>query len=604
MLSQARSALWAVANLPHVAVRASEAGFSLRLPLDPSTPRPLDPASQLLAYTDEFAPTQWEDARGLCTAEPELIVGYPTCDPAYALLRRPLLLAAGPTAICHAEAADAPWLLHWAADESLGRAARLAWLTQVGRILDDADFSSSCESEGESAAEGAAEGVADGTGEVEGVLRAGEGAGHARADESANGAQQLRGQVALFGVAWAKAAPGDRAMVCAALDALFPARLPAAQLCAALEEMLPAVGTTQLIARKAALLLRAMAPLAPSEELPSSLLRVVLSSSTLSVALAELHLDGSSHAAPPHVPTVAALAVRATTLSGSEAFAHPMAQLCRALPLLDGAAQAALFRRLLAEERALLPAEGSPRAESHHRRVRLWLVVGMLVSARPCLAAAAAAAVEAALAEGAALPQTRVVLQNVWARAAQAAMLAGVEGHAGVETASAGERTPEAEQAMEQAAAAVEETTVEEVVGEEGPMRRLVRSLLDPSLRQAMATSLVAVAAQLLLKPASEPSAKAGVSPPAAAPAEGGSGGGGGGGYDGDGDGDGGDGGQGTPTKLDESPQLRPLISALVRARPPARLIRPRSPKPPNRQKCRRAARRDRTATAAAIQHD
>ena len=211
-------------------------------------------------------------------------------------------------------------------------------------------------------------------------------------------------------------------MVCAALETIHaacPLTTPSRE---ALEELLGAVTLTRPIAIEAARILTAT-PLSASASLAPALLKTILNSSTLSVALAAAHLNSSEG---PHVPTIAALVVRAVTLN-NDAELHPMAQVCRALPRLGSLTRTALFYHLVDAERPLLPTEGSPRAEAHQRHVRFWLTVGSLVTIDAAYAFDAVRAVESALRDSAALPQTRVVLQNVWARAVHASMQAGME---------------------------------------------------------------------------------------------------------------------------------------------------------------------------------
>ena len=63
-----------------------------------------------------------------------------------------------------------------------------------------------------------------------------------------------------------------------------------------------------------------------------------------------------------------------------------------------------------------LPVEGSPHGEAHGQHLRFWLCLGSLMSADD-VGAAAKAAIEA-LRAGSLLPATRVLVQNVWAKAA------------------------------------------------------------------------------------------------------------------------------------------------------------------------------------------
>ena len=165
--------------------------------------------------------------------------------------------------------------------------------------------------------------------------------------------------------------------------------------------------------------------------------------------------------------------------------------------------------QLLDEELPNLAAEGSPSGEVHAQHVRLWLCVGSLVTANPPLASRVAAAVETAL-ENCALTQTRIVLQNVYARAVWASL------------------RDEGAQAMTFAHAT--------------PLSSLLTKLAQPELRLTLATPLVAIAAQLLLHPDHGGASGA----PGAAGAD--------------------EAGAATYTgvQLDESDALRPLLAAVV----------------------------------------
>jgi hypothetical protein len=63
-----------------------------------------------------------------------------------------------------------------------------------------------------------------------------------------------------------------------------------------------------------------------------------------------------------------------------------------------------------------LPVEGSPHGEAHGQHLRFWLCLVSLMSADD-VSAAATVAMEA-LRAGSLLPATRVLVQNVWAKAA------------------------------------------------------------------------------------------------------------------------------------------------------------------------------------------
>ena len=154
--------------------------------------------------------------------------------------------------------------------------------------------------------------------------------------------------------------------------------------------------------------------------------------------------------------------------------------LVHAAPRLPFAARAALLAQLLAVELPQLPEEGSPSGAAHRRHVRLWLCVGSIVSTDAAFAPRVAAAAEAML-EATALPETRVVLQNVYARAVWASL------HVPCHCSDSGEAAEVAQDAAQDAAVS--------------PLERLVSRLATPALRLQLATPLLAVAAQLLLHP-------------------------------------------------------------------------------------------------------
>ena len=102
-----------------------------------------------------------------------------------------------------------------------------------------------------------------------------------------------------------------------------------------------------------------------------------------------------------------------------------------------------------------LPVEGSPHGEAHGQQLRFWLCLGSLMSADD--AAEAAGAAKEALRAGSLLPATRVLVQNVWAKAA---------------------------------------------CESEEEISNLAQLLQNVELPEAFATNCLAVAAQLLLHPA------------------------------------------------------------------------------------------------------
>lgn len=306
-----------------------------------------------LSEGQHFAPTSWVSARAACALDPVLAAWYPKNDPDYASVRA-TLLGLGPAAAAHAEASDVEVLKSWIASDSLSREQRLQWLAAATRLIEA-------------------------------------------------GVVALKGVVESSAIAWASTASKDAPLVSTALSALAAAGAGPS----ALEALWTAVRSGD-VARQAVQLVGV-------GEVPPALLERLLASSSLSSALAALHL-AASHG--PHVPTLAALAVRAVAATGSQANApHPSVQLCRALTALSRGTRELLLRRLLHHEQPSLPAEGSPKGEAHHRHVRLWLCVGSILEVEPGFAEEVVAIVEPALRTAMQLP-TRVLLQNVWARAA------------------------------------------------------------------------------------------------------------------------------------------------------------------------------------------
>ena len=463
----AATALWAVAHLSGVLQLCSGAqGFVLRL-------RGAESGGE--GGTEcECGATTWAAARAACAAQPQLAAAYPRSDPEYAAEARPALLALGPAAAAHATSEDAQLFLHWAGmmtAQHSRRDERLEWLRHAARVLWP-----------RRAAE-----VGTAAGEQGGEQ--GGGAGGGAGGEEAEARRRRGTELALqWGLS---AGTRDQPVLCAALEALealgeakgvdgATGAEGGAELFGAL---LPVVAASRLVAAKAVALLRGRPPRAADLEL-------VLASSTVSSALGAAQLC----APQPHPPTLAALAVRGAAQAGSAApstapstadggdggrCVHPSVHLAHAAPRLPFAVRAAVLTQLLAVELPQLPEEGSPSGAAHRRHVRLWLCVGSIVSTDAAFAPRVAAAAEATL-EAAALPETRVVLQNVYARAVWASL--HVPRHS-----DSGEPAEAAQDAAQDAAVS--------------PLERLVSRLAAPALRLQLATPLLAVAAQLLLHP-------------------------------------------------------------------------------------------------------
>lgn len=184
---------------------------------------------------------------------------------------------------------------------------------------------------------------------------------------------------------------------------------------------------------------------------PSEALRVVLGSSSLCTALAQRRL---ASAKPRDSKLLALLAVKASARDSKHlADDHPALQICWARSLLSQQDRTDLVRNLLSL-RGSLTTEGSPHGDGHGQNLRLWLCLGELMSADDAEVIAAEA--KQALKDSP-LPATRVLVQNVWAKAAR-------------------------------------------LVG--APLvHDLAATLADPDLPEAFAANCVAVAAQLLLHP-------------------------------------------------------------------------------------------------------
>ena len=175
-------------------------------------------------------------------------------------------------------------------------------------------------------------------------------------------------------------------------------------------------------------------------------LQDILSSSSLCSNLATqlLQLGNLHH--------LAILAVRGAARDARPlAEDHPALQLCRAE--LTAEQKGTVLEQLL-EMKTSLPVEGSPHGEAHGQHLRFWLSLGSLLTAENA-EKAAEVAIEA-LRSGSLLPATRVLVQNVWAKA---------------------------------------------IFESEEQVYILIRFLKDVELPEAFATNCLAVAAQLLLHP-------------------------------------------------------------------------------------------------------
>ncbi|CAJ1407866.1 unnamed protein product [Effrenium voratum] len=137
------------------------------------------------------------------------------------------------------------------------------------------------------------------------------------------------------------------------------------------------------------------------------------------------------HASEEVFPLIFPSSSLSSALAGLLVLAPPSADAARRLALLalrgapgsDAAQRVAqapeALRPLLVQQLLLLsdslPSEGSPHGEAHGQHLRYWLCLGELLSAGDAFSAASAAqrALRAPL-----LPATRVLVQNVWAKAA------------------------------------------------------------------------------------------------------------------------------------------------------------------------------------------
>ncbi|CAE7584608.1 TARBP1 [Symbiodinium natans] len=184
---------------------------------------------------------------------------------------------------------------------------------------------------------------------------------------------------------------------------------------------------------------------------PPEALDRVLGSSSLCTALVRRRLARSGGC---DSQLMATLAVKASGRDSKHLpDDHPALLICRAREALSQKECAELVRHLLFL-RGSLPIEGSPHGEGHGQHLRLWLCLGELMDSEDAEDIAA----EAQLAlKSSPLPATRVIVQNVWAKAAR---LRG--------------RTL---------------------------VLSLADTLFDPDLPEAFAANAVSVAAQLLLHP-------------------------------------------------------------------------------------------------------
>lgn len=364
-------------------------------------------ALELLGCGPPFAQTSWAAARAACAAEPRLAANYPSSDPDYSSSRS-VLLELGPWSAVHVGVDDGPNLLALWGLEEMERGERFAWLAAATRILQTAG-SSNCAT--------------------------------------------LASAVKATAVVWASKAgkDKDRALASSVLAALVAAGSGPDVFTA----VWPSVRSCGGVAREAVGMLYMI------EALPSDVLDTVLASSALGSELA----SASLRAKEPHLPTLVALAVRATAGGAQEMPAdHPAMQLCSAVRGMTLAQRAAVLTQLMLVERPGLPVEGSPKGEAHQCHVRFWLCVGALLEEadvddkhHQALAREVGEAAEQTVRKGGALPATRILLQNVWARALR--------------------------------------------VAPSVLLPSLIQALGDPTLPENTATPCVAVAAQLLLHP-------------------------------------------------------------------------------------------------------
>lgn len=341
------------------------------------------------AKTSVHEPISWVAAFEACKADPSLAKNYPVCDPTYDRARHKLI-DLGPLAAVHVMATEEEIVLKWSAQE-LDRREKIEWLHATRRLLKDC--SSSFARDGKSTA-----------------------------------------------IAWGNKALKDDILVGAVLALLFAGGGGIESF----ESVWLAIKSCS-VASEAVLLLG-------TRDVPTALLDKILYSSTLSSALATLHITSATRS----LPTLAVLAVRAVAHSGSHISAgHPATQLCAAVPQWTADFCDAMLTQLLSVELPLLQPEGSAKGEPHFRQMRFWLCVGTLMEQCASRAKDVALAAEACLRETMLLP-TRVLVQNVWARAARSSPAV---------------------------------------------LHALTGLLQDPSLSEGFAARCVSVAAQLLLHP-------------------------------------------------------------------------------------------------------
>ena len=353
------------------------------------------------APAESFGSTSWTQARAAVTDDLSLVDAYPSCDPQYPSVRKSLI-ALGPMGASHATQSDLPQLLEWGASGTLSRDEKVSWLRGMLKLVVD---------------------------------RVG----------------PAQDQLETIGSRWVLEAPEDNKIMEVALDVLVAAKAGYRTL-----ERIAGVVRSRDKAQQAMLM---VTPDEASHSMPQGLLEMVLASSSLSSAAAARLLS----CAAPHMATLAALAVQGSELIHASCDDHPHLQVCYAAPKLSFLQQHELLTALLDTERPKLPAEGSPKGVPHQRHLRFWLCVGSLVSVNVEFAVGAVAAVEDALrAQRQPLPATRVILQNVWARAIWVSL---------VNVDDAGEAPP--------------------------ALQRLVTLLQDYSLPVALVTPLIAVAAQV-----------------------------------------------------------------------------------------------------------
>lgn len=300
----------------------------------------------------------WAASRAACLEEPSLSAGYPRADPDYVAGRfRNQLLLLGPFASSHAEPNELKGLLEVprpSGSARLSTAEQLAWLEAARRLH--------------------------------------------------RGSEQVVSEVIRpTALAWAAEPNQDRLVVKSAV--------------ATLAEIGGGPGD---FARLAPSLKRikgaavAVAPLLDSG-VPQELLSTVLASSSLSSAVASRQLARPHE----HILAVDLLISLALHSSGRDsqhlAEDHPALYLCGRAEALSHANREALVTALLSQHETL-PPEGSPHGGAHGVNLRFWLCLGSLLTTS--MAARAAAAAEVTLRSGAALPATRVLIQNVWAQAA------------------------------------------------------------------------------------------------------------------------------------------------------------------------------------------